>query len=286
MKAIQEIMNRIPDKPIYHYTSQSGLLGIFQTKSIWATCIHYLNDSEEFLYAINLAKNQIRRKYATHTSEQEQYLLREMEQLLLTYERVNVFVSSFSEEGDLLSQWRGYGSHSSGFSLAFNYEKLRPLLIAQGFILAPCIYDLKTQSNIIEELIESTLSSYGQLMEREPCEKAYNINRVCQSFISRLVVEAAMIKHPNFSEEREWRMLSGPLEIHHPQVSFREGVSMVTPYFNFKLENEENRFSLFEVVVGPTPHKELAQRSVSMLVQAENLDKVKIRSSTVPFRGW
>ncbi len=29
---------------LYHYTTQEGLLGIFDTQEIWATHIRYLND--------------------------------------------------------------------------------------------------------------------------------------------------------------------------------------------------------------------------------------------------
>ena len=33
---------------IYHYTTQEGLIGIIEKRSIWATQIQYLNDTQEF----------------------------------------------------------------------------------------------------------------------------------------------------------------------------------------------------------------------------------------------
>ncbi len=36
---------------LYHYTNESGLLGILQSRHLWATAIEYLNDSAELVYA-------------------------------------------------------------------------------------------------------------------------------------------------------------------------------------------------------------------------------------------
>lgn len=40
-------------RTLYHYTSDSGLLGIIETKSIWATNVRYLNDSKEYALALD-----------------------------------------------------------------------------------------------------------------------------------------------------------------------------------------------------------------------------------------
>jgi hypothetical protein len=47
---------------LYHYTTQEGLLGILESKSLRATWIHYLNDSREFWHAFEVAKEQIDRR--------------------------------------------------------------------------------------------------------------------------------------------------------------------------------------------------------------------------------
>jgi hypothetical protein len=41
---------------LYHYTDATGLLGIVQSRAIWATHIRYLNDAQEFDYAADLAR--------------------------------------------------------------------------------------------------------------------------------------------------------------------------------------------------------------------------------------
>jgi hypothetical protein len=49
--------NSDPAEILYHYTSQDGLIGMLNEKTIWASKIHYLNDSKEFALALELAMN-------------------------------------------------------------------------------------------------------------------------------------------------------------------------------------------------------------------------------------
>ncbi|MCI0477009.1 MAG: hypothetical protein L0Y55_12240, partial [Anaerolineales bacterium] len=45
--------------PIFHYTSASGLMGILDSNTIWATNIFYLNDFAELVLAIKRVQEQI-----------------------------------------------------------------------------------------------------------------------------------------------------------------------------------------------------------------------------------
>ena len=51
-----EEMDRKFNRPdyLYHYTTPAGLLGIFETKSIWLTHSSFLNDAKEFIYTQEL----------------------------------------------------------------------------------------------------------------------------------------------------------------------------------------------------------------------------------------
>ncbi len=49
-----------PPSILYHYTTQKGLLGIIQSKTIWATDILYLNDTMELKYAVDLTLDMIK----------------------------------------------------------------------------------------------------------------------------------------------------------------------------------------------------------------------------------
>ena len=56
---------------LYHYTSQTGLIGMLNTKTIWASKIHYLNDSKEFALALKLARRELTKRIRAATSKVE-----------------------------------------------------------------------------------------------------------------------------------------------------------------------------------------------------------------------
>src|SRR5262249_828164 len=58
---LNEALSRKPEKPLYHYTTQAGLMGIIKDRQIWATHTQYLNDRREFLHAVDLVRREIKR---------------------------------------------------------------------------------------------------------------------------------------------------------------------------------------------------------------------------------
>src|SRR5215203_5275025 len=102
---------------LYHYTSQTGLKGMLNDKTIWASKIHYLNDSKEFALALKLARDELARRIKAATSKVECSRLELLRDTIYTIEGVNTCVCCFSKRGDALSQWRGYGGGDAGFSV-------------------------------------------------------------------------------------------------------------------------------------------------------------------------
>jgi hypothetical protein len=99
---------------VYHYTNSPGLLGIVQSRAIWATSIEYLNDAKEFSYARDLAEDVIRQLPEQGESEVSSHLRRCLLEGIREPRANKVFVTSFSKFGDRLSQWRGYGAQIGG----------------------------------------------------------------------------------------------------------------------------------------------------------------------------
>jgi hypothetical protein len=137
-----------PHKFLYHYTTQDGILGIVGRSEVWATKVHYMNDSTEFSLALKIAEDTITRGWSVRdiAALPEQPSLRLAHKLCRAIDRianVNLFVACFCEDSDLLSQWQGYTRGSYGYSIGFDTSKLRTRA-ASGpfrFRLAKCIYD-------------------------------------------------------------------------------------------------------------------------------------------------
>lgn len=135
---LNDVLSYRPNKPLYHYTKQSGLLGIIGEKQIWATHSQYLNDRREYKHALDLVCEEINRLDAT-TDHHSRSFLQGMKDGISGIESMNVCVCSFSEERDSLSQWRAYGSGTSGFAIGLPGDLIVAATEKLQWYLAPCI---------------------------------------------------------------------------------------------------------------------------------------------------
>lgn len=274
---------------LYHYTNQVGLLGILNSRSLWATRIHYLNDSQEFWQAFNVADDELNRRVQRTTESKEREKLEalrdEMESLLA----VGTVVCSLSERADSLSQWRSYVGNQPGFALGFDFSDLQTLAERAGFELHRCIYDPKEQQRKIATLIDAVMATdFNTSPGYEDPERPRTIVILKRGgdYMDKLQVTAPLIKHQAFEDEREWRLVSWKLKT--VTSKYRPGPSMITPYVEFDLTKDGKVSCLREIVVGPTPHKELAERAVRELAHGmTHLEpKPRIVLSNAPFRYW
>jgi hypothetical protein len=87
---------------LYHYTSQNGIIGIVQSRSVWATHTMFLNDSSAFFPSLSFAK-----QYAGGILMEDDYLKAfgwARGYALRKISADDLYVASFSEKPDLLSQ--------------------------------------------------------------------------------------------------------------------------------------------------------------------------------------
>ena len=66
---------------------------------------------------------------------------------------MTLFVGSFSEHGDLLNQWHAYTPNGIGFSIGYEYKRLKVLAEKQQFKIIKCVYQESEYDAILEELI-------------------------------------------------------------------------------------------------------------------------------------
>ena len=138
---------------LYHYTSLEGFKGIVETKKIWAANNDYLNDISEIKYASELLQGclgeydnkTLPEEVVTSVMQQDHY--KKFGDLMFSY------ICSFSEDPDLLSQWRAYGANGKGVCLGFSLEKLKGCVEKCGFAIKPCIYQKDQQKKAICDLL-------------------------------------------------------------------------------------------------------------------------------------
>ena len=291
--------DRVLPEILYHYTSQDGLIGMLNKKTIWASKIHYLNDSKEFRLALDLARCELNERISAATSPGDRSRLELLRDTIYPGARVNTCVCCFSELEDDLSRWRGYGGGNAGFSVGFTREWFTRVKETLGLSLIRCIYDPENQQRLVQDEIDKFFATN---VGREPDywdrnrghrhpdrPRTFKASRHAgDDFATRLALIAPRIKHKSFEDEREWRLVAASVSAH--ELHHRPARSMLIPYYKIPIGDDDKFDSIRKIVVGPTPHPVLSDASVRSLAIAAGLDNpdnmLETKTTIIPFRNW
>ncbi len=144
-----------PPRVIFHYTTAEGIKGIIETDSIWATNYRYVNDLAEFTYANSLLRDELSARL-----QSESPLLRAVfEQMLADPDTllgpVDMFLACFCDQGDLLSQWRAYGSRGGGYALGLSATQEDLVRLGPNRRLFKVSYNKEQQLRLIRFLLDA-----------------------------------------------------------------------------------------------------------------------------------
>jgi hypothetical protein len=101
-----------------------------------------------------------------------------------------------------------------------------------------------------------------------------------------LPLTAPALKDASFAEEAEWRLVRLPSSFEEGKLQFREGRSMLIPYNQHFFPDNCDSVPIEELIIGPTPHPELAREAAQALLTSHGLPSTKVRSSAIPYRTW
>lgn len=288
------LYDSIPKKSLFHYTSISNLLSIIEHKSLWASEIKYFSDEGEIFYTEKLFQSQISGRLDKTSHESKRRMLTQLQKWL--FNRLGnghlLFVLSFTENGNQLSQWRSYCSNAKGVSIGFDPEKLKKIAQEQLFQLGRCIYDHSKQIELINNMldyIEHLSNKKGENTNRSKRHPMNSFNDIFEEVEENILRIAALIKHPAFVEEEEWRLVSKIICSYvTPRIKYREGVSFLVPYLEVTLPKSEDReIEIEKIYLGPTPNQNIAMQSLNMfLSKSEASPKGGIVYSCIPYRTW
>lgn len=317
--AVNEHISKPIPKTLWHYTSFRGLQGIVSSKSIWATEYRFLNDRKEFLHAKGLAETLIDEepefgdKGYPAREILRKFVVGALNTGYLHEERLRVMVASFTEEGDQLSQWRGYADGSRGVSIGLDVRHLRPSDIHTPVTFAPCLYKPEDKRTLLKSIFahhRKGLDAWRDSVFNLAQKHAGKTGLVELNVAERLVAEhqselheavvhananlrfdllraALLLKHESFSEEREWRLVLPSERIHvptHHEVKFRYTHDALVPYVEYplRLPNQEGPIACQGVTLGPGSHPSAAV-GVNMFLQTQEIPSMATLSK-IPYR--
>ncbi|GEM_PF-530691 len=285
---------------IYHYTKPSGLRGILNERAIYATDYRFLNDRSELKVAPQLANDILFNKLKRNEIPELLYIA--LKKAVNKVKDFSVYIVSFSEVGNLLSQWRAYSS-PQGYSLGF--EALLGSYIAFNSepytVFSKCIYSRSKQKRLIKEAINFLLERWDENNREE-----IFLTMIETAFKDFIYHASCFFKDSAFREEREWRIAvlveSKRIEdvdnthLIKPEIHFRQAESSIVPYMKIPLtfpkvpihnetENIEKVFRLEKIIVGPSNKIENQYEAVNMLVKELGVKVKHIVSSTIPLKS-
>lgn len=274
-----------PLGPLYHYTSAGGCLGILRSRCIWATHYAFLNDRSELAHGdkivAGVAKGFAAGKPGFQTELWQAFAHRHKRHPLTTI--ADVYIASFSEVRDQLSQWRAYAARGDGYSLGF--EAL-PRHEPTGYFLT--LQRVRYDEEEAREEVKSKLSpipaeAENVLQERPDIDKALLVKATVNLMYLNSALLVPAFKDGAFAEEREWRLAIASLDP-QPQVQFRQ--DNLAPYLAVPLCAEgATQLPLVELLAGPAQDSVRSQKAGELLLAQLGYRRELMKCSRIPFRG-
>jgi hypothetical protein len=282
-------------KILYHYCPTAAFHSIVETRSIRLTSLSLSNDTME---------GKLVEKIISELAKRDNLNSSIIERILNIVQSWVYLMDGLgfclSENGDLLSQWRGYASDASGVSIGFSCEYLEWLsgetcknLGASAFKLEKVFYERKrheeevwpTYHEIKKIIVEGDGATPGLNFDSksngEPEQEKKAYDRVRDHIIVLLITKLFLLKSSSFQEELEWRLLSHSTYFHDKNSAFRVLSDKVIPYRKYELI-ELVRKPIVEVVLGPkhlTPIK-----IIKDFLRCYGFGDVNVRKSEVTYR--
>jgi hypothetical protein len=264
---------------LYHYTNLTAFQSIVDSGKLWATHIHYLNDTSEQQFFEQLIRSRIQARLKTASSKTRQ-------RMRLWKERSSghkaPFVVCFSQDGgNRLSQWRGYAAQG-GVSIGFKGPQLAAFCkkkVAEGFGLSlkKVTYVKPEGEDVTNQIIDKLLKvDFDAIEPKIPKE---SVEKLAQAMTLSFGVS---IKHLAFEEEKESRLV---LFQKGEALKHRVRGSLMIPYLELEVGPQFETL-VEQVIVGPSTHKEQTAEAIKNMLAVKGWGSVKVTCSDMPYRGW
>ncbi|MEQ1694923.1 MAG: DUF2971 domain-containing protein [Hyphomicrobiaceae bacterium] len=278
----------VKPETVYHYTDAAGFLGIVTSGRFWATNADFLNDPSEATFALD-AVDVFLTEYCK-TRPDDANFVTECKKLLKVRRDEARYVVSFCQDGDLLSQWRGYGKFGAGYALGFFADQLKSS--PKGGMC----YEVDYGTQQLELALRDVL---GLLREYASSQGGYRGSHF--EFSESVRYLTLSIKHPKFREEREVRLIfqraldpamrDGRDEHRGATVRYRPRGADIVEYLDTPVafavpQSKESipKLPLCKVIVGPGVQFSNNINSIKALLCRHGFEKVDVAESKVPFR--
>lgn len=216
---------------VYQYLKYDAFLKVMQGKTIRLSDIQCSNDTTELQLVFDIIRSVLKEvcfsmrkkcKYFRDCVSEEEFnaflknntvYIDEIQNILQTQ-----YVSCFSKEKDLLSMWRGYAEDYSdstasrgGIAVGFDVEKLTQLAeqknVSCEMRFGEVKYSIRRQKALFRKSAEKMMREIRNHVKEKKTIQGFDRARFQLWYHEQVIEQGPFIKHPFFSEEKEYRLV-------------------------------------------------------------------------------
>lgn len=263
---------------LYHYTDRIGMHGILTSKELHLSDYQYMNDQSEFKHGLIISQNTILKKIVSELEENRDRpeFLNRLNGWIKEFKSpdfvIYIFITCFCENGDLLSQWKGYSSFGEGYSIGLNKNDLLSFCNQnENHLFSKVIYLDKDKDDITRILLEK--------MKEYADEDPSTLISIAKLTIEIFILLAFFFKSNHFAEENEWRLVYYRLgdTKYSDSVQLKVASRGIVPFYRFPLD-----LSIIKrVYYGSINNPSQVKKALRLLLDEDNTEFIQ---SSIPLQ--
>lgn len=279
---------------IYHYTSLNTINEILKSNSLRACDLKRLNDRREYKIWFEVFEQAVDKFHEKKDVAKYEDFLKRIKAEIDTFKSIDCYVTCFSQERDLLSQWRAYGDDGQGICISFELRELLKDLYQFNdpdsdfkLLHGPLEYNYEKVYNDIYIKIEELIHDY--LISNISLEQYFNRidkNNFFKDKSKRIYMRIQDLKDSSFFEEKEFRLFYQILnDVKDKEISTFERNKRIIPFVS--LEFGDKKIPIKEIILGPSlSDKEDKKENIIEVLKhfGYNTNEIKIHNSELPYR--
>lgn len=243
-------------RKLYHYCSLETLIAIISNKCLRLSDLSKSNDYMERKWIMNIIEEALDKSfkdegiiinlreeywYSEGINNHISYLLD-----LLSYDVTrSSYITCFSRNGDLLSQWRAYGDDGRGVAIGFNAKLLYKVYSRKNNVyIEDVLYDKEEQIEEIRIAVDNAVIYMKSLFKSNSDRVIDDFNNYfieefdtfCEVFCDELAILSCYMKNPAFKEEDEVRIFYAPIIHDDDPVFIQEQFCKTSRFSNYVLK--------------------------------------------------
>lgn len=288
-----------PNGPLFHYTNAPGLAGIIRDRQIWATQFAFTNDAQELVAGEQIV-NELAEELLGNTPPDtpahwllENFLMLHKSSGQSISQIADLYLASFSSEGNLLSQWRGYAADGMGYSIGvqkFRLPDSNPPDADKVLVLLECEYDKANFRIRVGTELSEVVTGFEKYV-RTYCLDVTTFNDFLVKSVGIALRQVALLiprfKNEHFREEKEWRLVATPMPGHEKHVvQYRASDRGLIPYIPVDLADHNELLVLSDIFVGPRQCPDASVKALADFLSSLGYSGHDLaRPSGIPYRG-